>query len=149
MAKPKAEKIIRANVTTKNVIKGRVVSGGTVSAHVSQGSSVVKATASGAPSATETKKGIVRIATVEEVIEGVNDKAVVTPYTLRAASRCTFTQGMASDTWVIIHNLNTEPSVTVVDTAGKVQIPNEIIYDSKNQVTVQFLSEFAGKAYLN
>ena len=61
----------------------------------------------------------------------------------------TFEQGIASDTWIIQHNLNKRPSVFVVDSANCVQIPDEIVYDSDNQVTVQFISAFAGKAYLN
>lgn len=149
MAKPTSDRIIRANVTGDNVIQAHVAGGGTVNAHVAQSSPVVRAVASTAPSATETQKGVVRIATLEEAIEGSNDRAVITPYTLRESLRFTFTQGVSDSTWVIKHNLNAEPSVTVVDTAGKVQIPDEIIYDSKNQITVQFLSEFAGKAYLN
>jgi len=60
-----------------------------------------------------------------------------------------FEQAVSSATWVILHNLNKMPSVFAVDTTGKAQLPNEIIYDNENQVTVQFISEFAGKAYLN
>lgn len=149
MAKPTSNKILKANVSTDNKVQAHVVSGGTVRANVAQNSSAVKANTSTAASATETQKGVVRIATLDEVVAGVNNRAVVTPYTLRESSRFTFMQGIASNTWVIKHDLNIEPSVTVVDTAGKVQIPDEIIYDSKNQITVQFLSEFAGKAYLN
>ena len=61
----------------------------------------------------------------------------------------TFEQGIPSDTWVIQHNLGRNPSVTVVDSAGAVQIPDEINYDTDNQITVKFLGSFAGKAFLN
>ncbi len=60
-----------------------------------------------------------------------------------------FEQGIASDTWVIEHNLNKKPSVNVVDSSGSVQVPNEIIYDTSNKVTVLFLAAFKGKAFLN
>ncbi len=60
-----------------------------------------------------------------------------------------YEQEMASDTWTITHNLNKQPSVTVVDSAGSMQIPDEISYDNANQITITFLGSFAGKAFLN
>jgi len=59
-----------------------------------------------------------------------------------------FEQAIASDTWVITHNLNKYPSVTIVDSAGNVFTP-AIQYDSKNQVTVTMNGATTGKAYLN
>ena len=61
----------------------------------------------------------------------------------------TFEQGIPSDTWIIQHNLGRNPNVTVVDSSGSVQVPDEINYDSDNQITVKFLGSFAGKAFLN
>ena len=61
----------------------------------------------------------------------------------------TFTQAIAADTWVIQHNLNKRPSITVVDSAGSSQIPNEKNYIDDNNVEISFLAPFAGKAYLN
>lgn len=60
-----------------------------------------------------------------------------------------FEQGIASVEWEIEHNLNKYPSVFVVDSAGTVQIPDTIQYDSENKMTLTFLAAFAGKAYLN
>ena len=60
-----------------------------------------------------------------------------------------YTQEIASDTWVINHNLNKYPSVKIVDTAGSVQIPEEEIQNDVNTCTLTFLSAFAGQAYLN
>jgi hypothetical protein len=57
-------------------------------------------------------------------------------------------QPSASDTWIIEHNMNRYPSVTVVDSAGT-EVIGEKIYNSENQVTLKFSSPFAGKAYLN
>lgn len=61
----------------------------------------------------------------------------------------TYEQAIAANPWYIVHNLNKCPSVFAVDTSGKVQIPDEIVYVNKNIVTVWFISAFAGKAYLN
>lgn len=60
----------------------------------------------------------------------------------------TYDQKSASDTWVIDHNLNKYPSVTIVDSAGNV-VTGEVTYNSTNQVTIRFTSAFSGKAYLN
>ena len=60
-----------------------------------------------------------------------------------------FEQGAASSTWTITHNLNKRPSVNVVDSAGEVQTPDDIIYNNSNSITVKFLAAFRGEAYLN
>ena len=66
-----------------------------------------------------------------------------------ALSTYIFEQGIAAGEWEIEHNLNKYPSVFVVDSAGTVQIPDNIQYNSDNKITLTFLSAFAGKAYLN
>lgn len=58
------------------------------------------------------------------------------------------TQGVASNTWVINHNLEKFPSVTIVDSANTVVI-GDINYNTENQLTVTFNGSFSGKAYLN
>lgn len=60
-----------------------------------------------------------------------------------------FEQAIASDTWTIEHNLDKFPSITVVDSAGTMQLPDDIIYVSTSEITVKFISAFAGTAYLN
>ena len=57
-------------------------------------------------------------------------------------------QGIASDTWVIEHNLDKHPSVTVVDTAGTV-FTAQVEYNSNNKCTVYINGATKGKAYLN
>lgn len=57
-------------------------------------------------------------------------------------------QGIASDTWVIEHNLNKRPSVTVVDTADTV-FTAQVEYNSDNQCTIYINGATKGKAYLN
>lgn len=60
-----------------------------------------------------------------------------------------YEQEIPSATWVINHTLDKCSSVMVVDTAGSVQIPEDITYNSNTQITISFLAGFAGKAYLN
>lgn len=50
--------------------------------------------------------------------------------------------------WIIIHNLNSYPSVTVVDTGGTEIIP-DIVYTNNNQIDLYFANSTSGKAYLN
>lgn len=73
----------------------------------------------------------------------VDDKVYITSTTF------IFEQAIASDVWVINHNLNKCPSIYVVDTAGHMQIPDDITVNDMNTITVTFLSAFAGLAYLN
>ena len=65
----------------------------------------------------------------------------------------THNQTSTSNTWVVTHNLNRFPSVTVVDTGNNVVI-GTIVYNSNKQLTITFFSQgspmaFQGKAYLN
>lgn len=88
--------------------------------------------------------------TITEIIGEGNISATQNGHTVTITSTTyVHNQAVASDTWVINHNLNKNPTVTPVDSADEVQLPSEISYDSNNTVTVKFLSEFAGKAYLN
>ena len=48
--------------------------------------------------------------------------------------------------WVISHNLGKEIILQVVDASGNVFIPNSIVNNSVNQVTVTFLNAQQGKA---
>lgn len=57
-------------------------------------------------------------------------------------------QNTTSATWVINHELNKFPSVTVVDSAGSIVI-GEIDYTDMNNVTLTFSAAFSGVAYLN
>jgi hypothetical protein len=57
------------------------------------------------------------------------------------------TQGVASTTWVITHNLGGKPSITIVDSADTVVV-GEVTYNSNSEVEVNFTSAFSGFAYL-
>jgi hypothetical protein len=59
-----------------------------------------------------------------------------------------FEQGIASDVWVITHNLNKAPSITLVDSSGA-EFQARKVYNSLNQVTIYLNGATTGKAYLN
>ena len=59
-----------------------------------------------------------------------------------------FEQSESSKEWIIIHNLNKKPSVTVVDTEDRVVIPY-VQYISDNEIHLEFNAAFKGWAYLN
>lgn len=58
------------------------------------------------------------------------------------------TQGAAATSWVVTHNLNKFPSVTVVDSGGTV-VMGTVVHNSVNQATLSFSAAFSGKAYFN
>ena len=58
------------------------------------------------------------------------------------------TQGVASATWIINHNLGFYPNLTVQDSAGTIY-EGEITYTNSDSLTVTFSSAFSGKAYLS
>lgn len=60
----------------------------------------------------------------------------------------THTQIAPSDTWVIDHNRDKFPSVSVTDSAGSLVV-GDVNYISSNRVIVMFSSPFAGTAFLN
>jgi hypothetical protein len=65
-----------------------------------------------------------------------------------ASFRYVHTQGLASTSWVVLHNLNGFPNVAVVDSAGTT-IEGEIVYVSANEIMILFTAPFGGKAYLS
>ena len=66
----------------------------------------------------------------------------------------TFTESYVHDqlsssaVWIVMHNLNKYPNVTILDSAGTLVI-GEIEYLSKNSLILRFAAEFSGKAYLS
>lgn len=59
-----------------------------------------------------------------------------------------FFQGSPELTWVITHNLEKYPSVTVLDSAGT-EVECEVQHNDINTLTLNFSEPFAGSAYLN
>jgi len=134
----------------KNIIKANVVSKGEpIKANIVQNEKTIKANPTKIPSATTEVKGIVRLATDDEALEGVSKDTAITPHTLKLATNFVFEQAMPSKEWEIEHPLNKQPNISVTDTAGNTQAPDEIIYNSNNSITVKFVGSFAGYAILN
>ena len=86
--------------------------------------------------------GSITVSDASNVITTTSSVAIV------GGATYTHHQLSSSSTWTITHNLGRFPSVTIVDSAGNVQI-GEVFYSSSNQVIVSFSSPFGGKAYLN
>lgn len=84
------------------------------------------------------------------VVKGEGLIDAVTTGNLVTITSTTYTheQGVASDIWVINHDLNKHPSVTVVDTAGTV-FTAQVEYNDENTCTVYINGATKGKAYLN
>lgn len=59
-----------------------------------------------------------------------------------------YTQSVASDTWVVEHNLDKHPAVTVVDSAGS-EVVGEVTHIDSNTTQIYFSAAFSGKAYFN
>lgn len=78
-----------------------------------------------------------------ESILGSGDMEIETPI-----DNFFFNQSVASDTWIINHDLNKYPSVTVLDSANT-EVEGEVIYNGLNQVIIKFAGEFKGSATLN
>lgn len=57
-------------------------------------------------------------------------------------------QHVASDTWVISHNLAKYPAVTIVDSSGD-ECEGGVNHVSVNQMIVTFSAAFSGRAFLN
>jgi len=57
-------------------------------------------------------------------------------------------QSISSKVWIVQHNLNKYPSVTVVDSADTVVIGN-VKYLDINSLRLEFTAPFTGKAYCN
>lgn len=57
-------------------------------------------------------------------------------------------QGSASDVWRIKHELDYQPNVTVVDSAGT-QVEGDVEYPSANEIVARFTAPFSGRAYLS
>lgn len=91
-----------------------------------------------------------RVTTIKETVQSVTvlDKYSIAGIDAVGDKNFVYTQGVASDTWVVIHDLKKRVSVSVVDSAENIVI-GEVEYDSDNQVTLTFSGAFSGKAYLN
>lgn len=75
--------------------------------------------------------------TLSEIREfNINDKFLV------------YNKNVPSNEWIINHNLEKYPSVTVVDSANSI-ITGEVTYIDMNNLKITFQAAFSGRAYLN
>ena len=81
--------------------------------------------------------------TTDDLSEGVTNV-----YFTTARVSYTHTQGVASATWTINHNLHFHPNVTVQDSAGNI-VEGEIAYNTLDSLVVTFSTAFSGEAYLS
>ena len=59
-----------------------------------------------------------------------------------------FNQAIPAAVWTINHNLNKFPSVTVIDSSGRV-VEGDVQYQDVDNLTIAFSSAFSGDASLN
>ena len=89
---------------------------------------------------------------VRTSVRPVDEASDLTLVTEKAVAQATatfiFEQAVASNTWVVTHNLNKFPSVVIQDSAGT-QFLAPIYYNSANQLTISMNGATTGKAYLN
>lgn len=68
------------------------------------------------------------------------------PDAVAPASSYVHNQGAPASTWVVVHNLNVFPNVTVEDSSGTT-VEGELVHDNTNQLTLTFSAAFSGVAY--
>jgi hypothetical protein len=67
---------------------------------------------------------------------------------IAAREHYTHTQSQSASIWVVQHNLNKKPAVSIVDT-GDNEVEGDILYNDNNTLTLTFSAPFSGKAYCN
>lgn len=55
--------------------------------------------------------------------------------------------GVAASSWIITHNLNRKPSVTIILDTGEMVL-SDVFYNSLNSVTIDFAEPQSGEAWL-
>ena len=106
------------------------------------------------PTLTEKIKSIIDMPMTETPAETKYDdrhytkNEVDTKIATNAAPTYVFTQMSPSSEWLVNHNLDKFPSVTIVDSGGSVAV-GEIIYINNDSLRLVFSAAFAGNAYLN
>ena len=86
---------------------------------------------------------------------GIDEAGYVTPMSISNVPGGTegdktyvYTQGSASTSWLIYHNMGKFPSVTVIDSANSI-VFGEVTYIDENTLEINFSGAFSGKAFLN
>ena len=85
---------------------------------------------------------------VRPVDEASDQKLVTEKAVAEATATYIFEQAVASNTWVVTHNLGKFPSVVIQDSAGT-QFLAPVYYNSANQLTISMNGATTGRVYLN
>lgn len=86
---------------------------------------------------------------IDYQVNNINNELVNIDEKIQEAKKTyVYSQMSASKEWNINHNLDKNPSVTVVDSAGTV-VTGEIKYIDNNNIKITFSGIFSGKAFLN
>jgi len=59
-----------------------------------------------------------------------------------------YEQNVPASNWLVTHNLDKHPSVTITDSAGT-SVDGCVVYVDKNTVSLTFSAAFSGLAYFN
>ena len=95
------------------------------------------------------QEGLTRVGIqINRAEDYANSAAESAEMAYRYRSTFIFEQALASDTWIINHNLNKYPSVTIVDSSGNVFHP-AVQYVDENKCIVSMNGATTGNAYLN
>lgn len=84
----------------------------------------------------------------DKVDATVTKSGLMSPLDKQRANGVVHNQVSATALWIIQHNLDKFPTVSVVDSGGSTVL-GDVVYDSKNQITVKFSSAFSGTAYID
>ena len=86
---------------------------------------------------------------ISNVAYAITDDQVVTlGQTKEITQTYVFTQLSPLSEWIVPHNLNKFPSITVVDSAGS-EVVGDYTYIDSNTIRIQFSESFSGRVYCN
>lgn len=88
------------------------------------------------------------IADLQDVTADHEERIETLENTVSSDKNYVYEQEVASDTWVITHNLGKYPSVEIVDSAGTRIFP-EVQWVNNNVCIARMSAAVTGKAYLN
>lgn len=88
----------------------------------------------------------IRIATPDRIVVNVRAGAPGPPGPSGAGANYVHSQESALSVWTINHNLGTRPAIEVRNAAGQV-ILAEVVHNSANQATANFVAAILGTAF--
>lgn len=83
-----------------------------------------------------------------DMIVETNDRRFITPLDEEILYTKVIPEIPSSSTWIIEHNLNKYPSVTIIDSGGN-HVFGDINYIDRNTIEIKFTNANSGFVYLN